>query len=263
MSVILNYDQQFSFCGQNLSGVSDITFKSDFGVGYTPTLGTKSFGFHKTGPSVGSVDFSRSLIYADPVLQYTGNSVCSGSLSCNGISYNFESGYLTSYAISCSVGQVPNVSAAISVFGEMKSGANNQTFAPHSDVFIPSPRSISISNSYGQVNRIKSFDWSVAIPRQPKYSIGPNLFPDEVFSPTPLQIVANATFNVSGFSPLDLHQFVRHIDAPTFTINIRNRDLSQNLMTLPVNNAQIISQQVQGTVDSPLSITIQYAGYLE
>lgn len=263
MSVALNYDQRFSFCGTNLSGLSDLTFKSDFGVGYTPTLGKKTFGFHKVGPSVGSVDFSRSLIYSDPVLAYTGESPCSGNFSYQGTSYNFSSGYLTNYAVSCSVGQVPNVSCSISVFGEMKSGENNQTALTHPDVFIPSPKSISISNDFGDTSKIKSFDWSIAISRQPKYSVGPNLFPDEVFSPTPLQIQAGAVYNVAGFSPLDLQNFIRNISAPDFTIYIRNRDLSQILMTLPVANAQIINQQLQGTVDSPLTLSVQYAGYLE
>lgn len=261
-SITLNYDQRFSFCGVNLSGLSDLTFKSDFGVGYTPTLGTKTFGFHKVNPSVGGVDFSRSLIYADPVLSYTGASPCSGNFSYQGISYDFSSGYLTNYTVSCSIGQVPNVSCSISVFGEMKSGENNQTISAHPDIFAPSPRSISISNGFGETNRIKSFDWSIAMPRQPKYSVGPNLFPDEVFSPTPLQIQAGAVYNVAGFSPLDLQNFVRNISAPSFTIYIRNRDLSQILMTLPVANAQIINQQLQGTVDSPLTLSMQYAGYL-
>lgn len=262
-SIALNYDQRFSFCGVNLSGLSDLTFKSDFGVGYTPTVGNKTFGFHKVNSSVGNVDFSRSLIYTDPVLNYTGNSPCSGNFSYQGISYNFSSGYLNNYSVSCLIGQVPNVSCSISVFGEVRSGENNQISLPHPDVFIPSPKSISISNSFGSTNKIKSFNWSISMQRQPKYSVGPNLFPREVLSATPLQIQASAIYNVAGFSPLDIQNFVRNISAPNFTIYIRNRDLSQILMTLPVTNSQIINQELQGTVDSPLTLSMQYAGYLE
>lgn len=260
---ILNYDQTFSFCGQNLSGISDLTFSSNFGVGLTPTLGVKSFGFHKTGPSFGSVEFSRSLIYNDPVLAYTGELACSGSFGYNGIAYGFESGYLTNYSIACSIGQVPSVSASISVFGEMKSGAGNQSFVSHPEIFIPSQKSIVIANDYGNSNRIQSFNWAVSTSREPKYSIDSGLTPDGVFTTLPIQISASATFNVVGFSPLDLQQFVRYIYSPNFTINIKNRDLSQTLMTLPVNNAQILGQEIQGTVDSPLSLTLQYGGYLE
>lgn len=259
---ILNYDQTFSFCGQNLSGISDLTFASNLGIGFTPTIGKKTFGFHKTGPSVGVVDFSRALIYADPVLTYTGESPCSGSFSYNAVDYGFESGYLTSYAVSCAVGQIPAISAAISVYGEMKTGVGTQTFAAHPDIFVPSPKSITISHDYASSNRVKSFDYSLSIPRLPKYSLEGGLFPDEVILNSPIQISTNATFDVGGFTPLDLQHFVRQISAPSFIITIKNR-LSQTLMTLPVNNAQILNQEIQGTVDSPLALTLTYGGYLE
>ncbi len=263
MSISLNYDQSFSFCGQNLSGISDISFKSEFGFGYTPILGAKAFGYHKIGPSIGTVDFSRSLIYADPVINYTGDSPCSGQFSYGNTLYGFESGYLTSYSVKCAVGQVPNVSSSISIFGEMKSGAANQDFVQHPDIFVPSQKSMVLSNDYGQTNRITSFEWLVSAPRQPRFTLEGGLFPAEIVSPVPLQVAANITFSVAGFSPLDLNKFVRYADSPSFTIIVKNRDLSQNLLTLPLNNAQIINQQIQTTVDSPLSVTLQYIGYLE
>lgn len=262
-TTILNFDQSFRLGGYNLSGVSDITFNSEFSAQKILSLGNKNYGFARVGPAVGAVDFSRQLIYADPVLSYTGDSCCSGVFSYGGVSYGFESGYLNSYSVSCSVGQVPSVSATIGVYGEMKSGAANHTGVTHPDIFVPSQKSIQISSDYGSSNRIESFNYSLEIAREPKYSVGPNLFPDAVIKNGPINISASATFGVGGFSALDLQNFVRYVSAPTFNIVIKNRDLSQTLMTLPVSNAQIISQQVEGTVDSPLKITLNYQGYLE
>ena len=262
-STILNYDQSFRLGGYDLSGISDLSLNTEFAVQKIVSLGNKNYGFAKVGPSVGTVDFSRQLIYADPVLNYTGASCCSGVFSYGGTSYGFESGYLNSYSVSCSVGQVPNVSAVIGVYGEMKSGAASHTGVAHPSIFVPSQRSIQISNSYGSSNRIESFDYSLEISREPKYSVGSSLFPDAVVKNGPINISASATFSVGGFSPLDLQNFVRYVSAPTFSIEIKNRDLSQTLMTLPVSNAQIVSQQIQGTVDSPLKITLNYEGYLE
>lgn len=261
--MILNYDQRFSFCGQNLSGLSDLTFSSNLGVGFVSSLGKKSFGFNKVAPSVGTVDFSRSLIYSDPVLNYTGENPCSGRFSYGSVDYGFESGYLTNYSVSCSVGQIPTVSSAIAVYGEMKEGAAEQEFLAHPDIFIPSPKSISVSHGFASSNRVKSFDYSISIPRLPKYSIGGGLFPDQVVCPLPLPISASVTFDVNGFTPLDLQNFVRQISSPSFIISISNRELSQTLMTLPVHNAQILSQETQGTVDAPLSLSLSYGGFLE
>ena len=260
--MFLNYDQSFLFCGQKLSGLSDLTFESDFGVGFLTTLGNKQFGFQKTQPSVGRVDFSRSLIYNDPVLAYTGNSPCSGMFSYGGINNGFESGYLDRYSVSCSVGQVPNVSASISVYGEMKSGAAIQTETAHPEIFIPSPKSITVLNDYVSSNRANSIQWSVECPRKVRYTIGDNLFPT-VEHLSPLKISAEISFDVVGFSALDLQNFARYISAPNFSVTIKNRDLSQTLMTLPVPNAQIVGQTIQGTVDSPLSLVLNYEGYLE
>jgi hypothetical protein len=262
-TTVLNYDQSFLVNGYSLSGISSINLDTDFGVSFVQTLGKKNFGHNKINPSVGKVSLSRSLIYADPVLSFTGDSCFSGVFSYGSNQYGFESGYLSDYSVSCSVGQVASVSCGFSVYGEMKSGAAVQTGVSHPGIFVPSPRSIQISNDYGNSNRIKSFDYSLSIPRKARYSVGPNLFPDSVESNGSITISASANFDVGGFSFLDLNNFVRYVSAPNFTIYIKNRDLSQTLMTLPVSNAQIVGQQIESSVDAPLSITLQYQGYIE
>jgi len=260
--MILNSDQSFLFCGQKLSGISDLTFSSDFSLQNFQTLGRNRFGFQKNGPSVGKVDFSRSLIYADPVLSYTGEMACSGVFSYGTVNYGFESGYLESYSVSASVGQVPSVSASVSVFGEMKSGAANQLETSHPSVFVPSPRSILISNEYVSSNLVSSFQWGIECPRRARYSVGNSLFPSFVESLGPT-VNASITYNVKGFSAIDLNNFARNVSSPNFSVTIKNRDLSQTLMTLPVYNAQVLSQELQGTVDSPLSLTLTYGGYID
>lgn len=262
-SSILNYNQSFQVNGYDLSGISSISLETDFNVSNIQTIGRKNFGHTKIGPSVGRINLTRSLIYVDPIVGFTGESCFSGVFSYGQNKYTFESGYLNNYSISCSVGQVPSVSCGFSIYGEMKSGVANHTGVTHPDIFVPSPRSIQISNDYGNSNRVTSFEYSLEVPRRARYSIGPNLFPDIVESNGVISINASATFDVGGFSALDLNTFVRYVSSPSFTINIKNRDLSQTLMTLPVSNAQIASQQIEGTVDAPLSVTLQYQGYIE
>lgn len=262
-TTISNYNQSFRFNGYDLSGISSVNLETDFGVGILQTLGRKNFGQTKIGPPVGKVSFARSLVYSDPVLAFTGDSAFSGVFSYGQDSYGFESGYLNSYSVSCSVGQVASVSCSCTVYGEMKSDVVNHTGIAHPDIFVPSPKSIQISNDYGNSNRVKSFDYSLEIPRKARYSVGPNLFPDSVESVGSIGISASATFDVGGFSALDLNQFVRYISTPNFTINIKSRDLSETIMTLPVSNALITNQQIEGTVDAPLSVTLQYQGYIE
>ena len=258
----LNYDQTFVLNGQQLSGVSSLVFDYNFGVGKIETLGAKNFGFTKVSPPEGSVSFNRSLIYNDPLLNYTGDSACSGHFQQNGVTNLFTSGYLTRYSVSCGVGQIPAVSSEIRVFGEMKSGVGGQ-IAAHPDVFIPSPKSIEVSNVYGNSNKVKDFSYSLEIPREPKYSVGANLYPDAVVRNGAIQISASISFDVRGFSPLDVHSFAKEVSAPSFSVNIKDRTLSTTLMSLSVHNAQIISQTLDSNTDSPLTLNLSYEGYVE
>ena len=260
--MFLNYDQEFIFNGQKLSGISDVSFNAGLGVALAKTLGAKNYGFYKDGPALGVLEFSRSLIYNDPVFSLTGNSPCSGQFSYGSIDYFFNSGYLNNYSVSCSVGQIPAVSANFQIYGEMKSGDISPTVSAHPDIHVPSPRSIVIQNDYSSSNRATSLQYSVECQRIPRYDFN-SLFPTEISSISPVKISAAISFNVKGFSPIDLQNFVRQVSSPTFNISIKDRTLSTTLMTLPVTNATLTSQQIQGTVDSPIGVTLQYEGYSE
>lgn len=260
---MMNYDLSFILNGYSLSGVSDVTFSSENSLENFKTLGAKNFGFSKVGPSVGEVDFSRSLIYQDPVLSLTGDGACSGVFSNGSFNYRFYSGYLADYSVSCSVGQVPTVGTKIKVFGEMKN--STETWPPtvaHPDVFVPSPKSISVSTDHSSTNRVQSFDFSLAINREPKYSVN-SLFPDGVVRNGPIDISASVTYNVKNFTPIDLQNFVREISSPSFIISIKDRTLTQTVASFSIQNSQVLNHSLQGTVDSPLSLTVNYGGFYE
>lgn len=259
---MMNYDASFVLNGYPLSGISDVTFSSENSLEVFKTLGARNFGFSKAGPSVGEVDFSRSLIYQDPVLSLTGDSACSGSFSSSSFNYAFYSGYLTDYSVSCSVGQVPTVGTKIKIFGEMKNSADTLPVVTHPDIFVPSPKSISVSTEHSSTNRVQSFDCSFAVNREPKYSVN-TLFPDAVVRNGPIDISASVTYNIKNFSPIDLQKFVREISAPSFIISIKDRTLTQTVASFSIQNAHILSHSLQGTVDSPLSLTVNYGGFYE
>ena len=67
---ILNADQLFFINGQKLSGVSSLSLGYTNPLENSPVLGDSSFGFLMNGPIEGVVEFSRALIYSDPLLIY-------------------------------------------------------------------------------------------------------------------------------------------------------------------------------------------------
>ena len=262
MNTILNYDLSFRLGGYDLSGVSSIGLASDFGVGFIPTLGNKSFGMTKVSPSKSSLSMNRSLIYDDPVLGYTGDSPCSGIFTRNSISYGFSSGFLTNYSISCSVGQVPSTSTSFSIYGKIQSGLSQQNLATHPEIFIPSPKSIVISNDFASSNRAIGFDYSLEIPRKPIYSVN-SIYPDFVLVNGPRKISASITYEIKGFLPLEVDYFVSQLSTPNFSVNIKNRALTSTISSFQVYNAQIISQKIDSNADTPQTLTLEYEGFLD
>lgn len=262
MSTVLNYDLSFSLGGYNLSGISSLDLNSDFGVGFIPTIGNRHFGMTKVSPAQCSLSMNRSLIYSDPVLGYTGDLPCSGIFTKNGIKYGFSSGYLENYAISCSVGQIPSSSSSFSIFGRIQSGLAEQASVPHPEIFIPSPKSIFVSNDFAETNRVVGFDYSINIPRKAAYSVN-SIDPNYVFVNGPRKISASISYDVGGFLPMDIDFFVSKIFAPSFNVIINNRASPSVVSSFRVENAQIISQQINSSADSPQTLNLEYEGYLD
>ena len=259
---ILGHNQSFRVDGYDLSGVSDVSFSTNYGKSFTPVLGRPNFGFTQTSPPESVVSFSRSLIYADPIFNHTGDSSFSGSFAYNGNVYGFSSGYLTSYSVSASVGQVPSVSASVQIFGELTSGFATQAQENHPSLFVPSPRSISVTSDFGSSDKVTSFNYSISPNRLPQYSINGGLFPDFVGLVDPVRIEGSLTVNLSSQTPKDAMAYLREVFAPQFVIIIKDRMLQNTLMTLPVSNAEIVSSDLSATTDSPLNLNISYQGYL-
>ena len=108
--------------GQKLSGISNVSLSYSNSLENSPILGDASFGFLLSGPISASVELNRLLVGTDPLLNYSGDVSFSGAFNYGDRSYSFESGYLSSYSMTCGVGQAPDVAARISIFCELKTG---------------------------------------------------------------------------------------------------------------------------------------------
>ena len=162
----LNYDSHFFISGQDgtpsareLSGINSIDIGYQNSSNIAKPLGSTKGVITVAGATNQTVSFSRSLIYNDPVLDFTGDSkVMKGSFNYNNnTSYGFESGYLQSYSVNCAVGSVPKVNSSFVVYDEMKSGINATGSTPTS-IEIPSQGSITATCDYSSTNRVLGFD---------------------------------------------------------------------------------------------------------
>ena len=264
----LNYQTHFFISGRDgspsareLSGIDSLDLGYKNAANTLAPLGSK-LGLTTVGGAVTqTVSFSRSLIYDDPVLQFTGElEVMKGSFNYdNNSSYGFKSGYLNSYSVNCAVGSVPKVNASFVVYDEMKSGSNATGTTP-TNIFIPSQGSITATCDNSSTNRVIGFDYSLAVTKRPYYTIGSEV-PTEVKHINPIQYTASVqievddTFLQSGFSFLDQER-----EEKTVSFNIKGRD-GTTLQNLSIPKASLVSEDLNASADGTLRLTLNYIGH--
>lgn len=259
-NTILQYDQSFVVNGYQLSGVDNVQLEYNAPLQNNLVLGT-DFGFNLNGPFQATLTMDRALIYQDPILQYTGNLPMNGSFLYNGKNYSFTSGFLNSYSVECSVGDIPKISCQISIYGDLKPSSESPTILPHPAIYIPTPRSISVSGDYTNTNRIKSFSYEIAVTRQPAYSIDNAKNVDDVIFISPVNIRASLAYDVYDFTPENYQDFIVSTEEKIFNIKILDRASNNILANYNVPNIKLVAQNLTSTSENTLTVTNQYLGY--
>lgn len=256
------YDQVFIINGYQLSGVDSISINYSVPLENSLTLGS-TYGYNLNNPFQAEISLQRSMLYQDPLLAYTGDSSFSGSLSYNGKFYSFTSGFLNNYGISCTVGEIPSISCSVSIYGKLEPSFELFQAQEHPSIFIPSPRSISVSGNDTFNNRVKSFSFEYSINRQPVFSIDSSKDVDEVVFLPPVNITASLTFDAVNMTPDNYKFFLQSAEKKNFDISVKNRDNNSEAIHLVIPNIQEVSQQLSTSSNSALSIVNNYVGFLE
>ena len=261
-----NYDAHFFVSGQGgelaareLSGVESLDIGYNNNARTTNPLGYKN-GFTVIGGATSqTVSFSRRLIYDDPVLFFTGEHVMKGSFNYNNnASYGFESGYLNSYSVNCAVGNIPQVNANFTVYGEMASGIN-ATGTTNTNIFVPSQGSITATCDNSTTNRVIGFDYSLRTNKKPYYTIGSE-DPVSVKHIPPISYTASVQIEVDDTFLESGYNFLGEKIDRTVTFTIKGRD-GTTLQSLNIPNASLVGEQLNSTAAGNARLTLNYIGH--
>ena len=257
----LNYESHFYLAERELSGVNSIDIKYQNAANVVNPLGYKKGVTTIGGPTSQTVSLSRSLLFIDPLLDYTGaNHIVTGSFNYNNnASYGFNSGYLTSYSVNCAVGSIPKINASLVVYDEMRSGVN-ASGALTQTIYIPSQGSITATCDNTTTNRVVGFDYSLEVARKPYYTVGAET-PVEVKYISPIKYTASVQLEVddvfleSGYSFLTTGK-----EEKSVSFNINGRD-GTTLQSLTIPKASLVGEQISASADGSVRLTLNYIGH--
>ena len=295
-NAILNYENIFYLDGQAISGV--ISVDGSYSINYAP-INTIGLGYNKqviADVPTAEFNINKYLLYNEPLLNYTGQRTdlkaqsFPGSINYNNKSIGFESGYLNSFGLSCSVGEIPQTSANIQVFGDIGSGYSAYGARQTKYMTVPQVKDITISCSGSSSNRITSFDYSINCPKKPIYILqnSNNYIPYEVLSEFPIEIGVSFNLEVDDYAARKVYEQLNNdtdssfsllikgvvfVDAPlsvegqnlnvdSTNLLVARKSVGVTLFSQSFNNFKLISQEFNSNADDVLSVKLNYKGYL-
>lgn len=297
----LPYNQRVYINGTGISGIQSI--EGNYGV-TEKNVNFAGFGY-VTGlisqPMQGSFAISRALVSEDPFLNLTGDGTdfaFSGSVfyerpnlggtldnaEGNYLSgcFGFHSGYLTSYNMSCGIGEVPSVNVEVSVYGDLGPGIDvrggHESYPLWPDgvdgptIQVPNQGGIVLTCDGSSTNRITSFSYSMELPRTALYAL-PNTtaadltadsvkwkMPAQVDLSYPIESTVNFTMEIDDYETKNLYGALTGIHIHDTDITINN-DSGGQIVKFDLTKSRLISESFSSDVSGPTAVTLTYKKY--
>jgi len=266
----LNYENHFFLNGSTISGITSVN--GSYNINYAP-IKTVGVGYNKqiiAEVPVANFSISKYLLYDEPFLNFTGENYdrtakfFNGSLNYNNKRFGFQSGYLNSFSLSCSVGDVPTTDVDIIVYGDVGPNYNSSGSLRSPYITVPQVKDIIITCSGSSSNRVVNFDYNINCPKEPIYLLYQSGYangsPSGPSGPTgPISPTSFGT--VFEDVPLFVNNQELFINSSN-SLLIYKKAIGVKMFTQTISNAKLVSQEYNSTADDVLSVKLNYKGYL-
>lgn len=248
---------------QEISGVIAFEGSMEIPINYVNILGFYDGAEEKDGFDTKNVTITKYLIPNDPIRNFTGEAFCNGLLLYKNNNYSFNSGYLTNYSMSCSVGEISTVTSTFDVYG-LIGGQVLPTFYPEyqniTDLPVAHFGNIHITTDEGVTNRIVSFNLDIQCNRLPRFGLG-NQYPIEVYLNRPLEINLSIEVEADDYECNNI-QAVLCGPKKNIILDLKNCDNTSIMESFTINNARLISENINSDLDNATTIVLNYKSYL-
>jgi hypothetical protein len=260
-NALLNYENYFFLNNSTISGI--LSVDGGYSINYAP-IKTIGVGYSKqviAEVPVANFSINKYLLYNEPFLDFTGENqnrnakAFKGSLNYNNKKFGFLSGYLNSFGLSCSVGQIPTTTSDIIVYGDVGSSynASGDLKAPY--ISVPQVKDIILTCSGSSTNRIIDFNYNINCAKKPVYILnqsgysysgptgptepGPNYVPYEVLLNLPIEIDASFTLEVDDYTSKSLYSQLNNDTDTSFSISINGTVFADEVLTVNGQNLTV------------------------
>lgn len=254
-NTILGHESQVFVNGLQLAAIDAVEVGYSNSLSSVVPLGMNVRTYYINGPSQKTFNITKSLIYDDSLYLTESTGVFSGSVHYNGISYGFNSGFITEYNVNCAVGSIPKASTNFSIFGDMDNAVSASGTEIQPAISIPQQGSIFVTCDNTSSNRVVGFDYSVKANLKPTYSVG-QTNPVEITLVGPLEYAASVQLEVDDASLNDANDLLRNVSPSALSFVISGDNGA--IQSFSITNPKLVGEQLSVSADGALKLTLNY-----
>jgi|GEM_PF-2171076 len=201
----------------------------------------------------------------DLMQNFTGVFPFSGVVDYGSKQFYFTEGYLETYSVSCSIGQIPETSTSSVIYGNFGTGAKfdswEQTSATSTSLNITSYGSMEINLDAFNTNRVSSFNVNIATPRVPIYAIGTDQ-PTGVIAGTPIEVNVNFELDIDDYEIKSMRLNPDETVFKNTVITLKKNNSHDILLRYNFDNMLLTSESFNGGVDSNAKMNFNLRSFI-
>lgn len=236
-------------------------------------LGGQGFELWPNGPQVASLSVNSLLISKDLFYRYVSElpyllnfyAILNRQNSNNNI--NLSTGYLTSYGVSCSVGEIPSINASFEFLGDFSKNVQNadtNLIAANSvfdsGIYQAAASSINVSVD-GQRLQTVSFSADLRINRQDAYKIGSRNATSNVI--WPIDVTCQFSIPSNLYSTYGLKAFPGRQDKQTINISIKSLKDDTSVASYQFEEMVRVEESFNTSLSSAPTVDVVYKGVIK
>ena len=247
--------------GSGIQGVQSVSANYASVAQPLRNLGINSIKYAPEGPQTATLNVNTLLTYfvspsapaRDPeVMQnLTGDAPFSGIVGYGTKNFIFTQGYLETYSVNCSIGEIPQVSTTSVIYGDFGTGTldNVPVDTYPSTLSIPSYSSIEINLDTFKTNRVSSFSVDIATPRLPLYVVGSDV-PSGVIAGSPVEVNVNFAIEPDDYEIKNMRLVPDETVFQNAIITLKKNNSNTKLLEYSFNDMLLTSESFQGDANS-------------
>ena len=245
-----------------LTGVQNVSFQQNVNEVPVSLLGNDFGGTTINGPTTVTAAIDKFLLNGDFVTGLTGLTTISGQFEYGDNFLNFSQAVLNSYAVSVSVGALPQISFDLSIYGSIGGSDTSIRSSASNEGAIQnvSQSGLIVTFDKEATNAIQSFNFSETFNVQPIYGLGQN-------TPTHLSIIGPIVQEASIAIEVEDYEFENTFSFLSGSKN-RNRNIELKisgangvLNTFTLESGHLVNESLSAGVSDTVVANLTYRGY--